>query len=381
VAEAAKLLVAAEAPVIVADRYARTPAALPLLIDLAEALQAPVIDTATRMNFPNTHFLNHSDDRDLVPNADVILALEVTDLWGLTHRMTDQIGKPWSSITRIGSKLISIGTGDMLIKANFQDFQRYSSADIAMSADPEATLPALIEAVKRLMSGSRRSVAAARGTKLKREYQVNKQRVIEAAAAGWNLSPVHCGRLAMEVWNQIKGRDFSLVGTSVATPATWARRLWDMDKAHSHTGGSGAAGVGYGLPAAVGAALANRGTGRLSINFQQDGDFLYAPGPLWTAAHHRIPLLSIMHNNRSYHQERMHLQLMANRHNRGVDRAGIGTDITDPDIDFSQLAKSMGVYAEGPITAPGDLAGAIARAIAVVDKGEPALIDVVCQPR
>ena len=381
IADAARLLVAAETPVIVADRYARTPAALPLLVQLAEALQAPVIDMASRMNFPTTHALNHSDDRELIPNADVILALEVEDQWGLVHKMVDRPGKPWSSITKDGVKIVSIGTGDLLIKANYQDFQRYSAADIAMAADPEATLPALIEAVKRAMPSGRRSAIAARGTKLKAVYAANRRKVREAAAAGWELSPISSGRLVMEVWDLVKGRDLSLVGTQTATPATWARRLWDLDKGYSHTGSAGAHGVGYGLPSAVGAALANRDAGRLSINFQQDGDFLYAPGALWTAAHHRIPLLSIMHNNRSYHQERMHLQLMANRHNRGLDRVGIGTDLSNPDVDFSQMARSMGVHAEGPVTNPADLRGAISRALAVVDKGEPALVDVVCQPR
>src|SRR3712207_8059340 len=53
----------------------------------------------------------------------------------------------------------------------------------------------------------------------------------------------------------------------------------------------------------AGAALANRAHGRLTLNIQPDGDLMYAPGILWTAAHHRIPLLSVMHNNRAYHQE------------------------------------------------------------------------------
>lgn len=379
--EAARLLVAAENPVIVADRYARTPAALELLVALAEELQAPVIDQASRMNFPTTHYLNQTEDRTLVSGADIILALEVQDQWGLTHKLIDRVGKPWSSITSDTMKMISIGTGDLLIKANYQDFQRYSAADLAISADPEASLPALIEAVRRAMPATRRSAIAARGRKWKAAYVENQRRTREAAAAVWNVSPVSSPRLVMEVWDQIRGRDYSLTGVQVSTPAAWARRLWDMDKAHHHTGNSGAAGVGYGLPAAVGSALANRDAGRLSVNFQPDGDFLYAPGALWTAAHHRIPLLSIMHNNRSYHQERMHLQLMANRHSRGLDRAGIGCDITDPAIDFSQMARSMGVYAEGPIDDPNDLRDAIRRALAVVDRGEPALIDVVCQPR
>ena len=380
-AEAAKLLVMAENPVIVADRYARTAAALPLLVELAELLQAPVIDTATRMNFPNTHYCCHSDDRELIGNADVILGLEVMDLWGTTHRLVDRIGKPWAPTTQEGCKVISIGTGDLLIKANYQDFQRYAPADITMSADPKATLPALIAEIRSTMPASRKSALAARGERLKAAHVAGRRQMREAAAQVWNLSPVHSARLAMEVWDQVKGEDVSLVGASVATPNTWARRLWDLEKPWSHTGGSGAAGVGQALPAALGAALANRDAGRLSVNFQPDGDFMYVPGTLWTAAHHRIPLLTIMHNNRSYHQELMHLQLMANRHNRGIDRTHIGTAITNPNIDYAKMAISMGVYAEGPIEDPEKLRGAISRALAVVRKGEPALIDVVTQPR
>jgi thiamine pyrophosphate-dependent acetolactate synthase large subunit-like protein len=117
------------------------------------------------------------------------------------------------------------------------------------------------------------------------------------------------------------------------------------------------------------------------VNIQDDGDLMYAPGVLWTAAHHHIPVLNIMHNNRAYHEELMHVQRMANRHNRGIDRAGIGTLLEDPAIDFAKLGQSMGVYAEGPIADPKDLAAAIRRAIAVVKRGEPAIVDVVTQPR
>ena len=88
-----------------------------------------------------------------------------------------------------------------------------------------------------------------------------------------------------------------------------------------------------------------------------------------------------MHNNRAYHTEVMHIQKMCNRWKRGVDRASIGCAIADPNIDYATLAKSMGVYAQGPITDPKDLGPAIARAMDVVLKGEPALVDVVTQPR
>jgi thiamine pyrophosphate-dependent acetolactate synthase large subunit-like protein len=108
---------------------------------------------------------------------------------------------------------------------------------------------------------------------------------------------------------------------------------------------------------------------------------MYAPGAVWTAAHHRIPLLTVMNNNRAYHQEVMHIQRMANRHERGIVNAGIGTKIEDPNIDYAGLARAMGAYTEGPITNPNELGPALKRAVDVVAKGEPALIDVVTQPR
>ena len=108
---------------------------------------------------------------------------------------------------------------------------------------------------------------------------------------------------------------------------------------------------------------------------------MYAPGVLWTAAHHRIPLLSVMHNNRVYHQELMHVQKMCNRHSRGIDRGRIGSEIVDPPIDYAKVAQGLGVHAEGPITDPREVGPAIARAVAVVKRGEPALVDVVSQPR
>ncbi|MBI4479092.1 MAG: thiamine pyrophosphate-binding protein, partial [Acidobacteria bacterium] len=114
---------------------------------------------------------------------------------------------------------------------------------------------------------------------------------------------------------------------------------------------------------------------------QNDGDMMYAPGVLWTAAHHQIPLLAVMNNNRAYHQEVMHLQRMACRHNRDLTTAEIGNVITDPNIDYAKLAQSFGWYAEGPITDPKEVGPALKRAIAQVEKGTPALLDTVMQPR
>jgi thiamine pyrophosphate-dependent acetolactate synthase large subunit-like protein len=206
------------------------------------------------------------------------------------------------------------------------------------------------------------------------------ERDLEQAASGWDASPISTGRLSAELWNCIRHEDWSLVSDATFV-SSWPLRLWDFTKHHQYIGWSGAYGIGYGAPAAVGAALANRKHGRLTVNIQCDGDLQYAPAVLWTAAHHRIPLLTVMHNNRSYHQERMFVTDMAARANRDVSRSGIGNDLNDPFIDHVALAKAYGVAGIGPVEHPRDLAPALKQAVDIVKRGEPALVDVITQGR
>ena len=113
---------------------------------------------------------------------------------------------------------------------------------------------------------------------------------------------------------------------------------------------------------------------------------MYAPGVLWTAARHKIPLLAVMHNNRGYHQEVMHVQRLSNFRNRV---ANIGNDL-GPDRHqhhepgHRSITTSRNRWAGGPrgrspirpISAP-----AIKEAVAVVKSGQPALVNVLTQPR
>jgi len=196
----------------------------------------------------------------------------------------------------------------------------------------------------------------------------------------WDASPISTARMTAELWNQVKNEDWTMA-SEVNFLSNWPYRLWSMEK-HYHTmGGSVGGGVGYNAPAALGAALANKEHGRVTVAMNGDGDLMMSPGVLWTAAHHKIPILYMVHNNRAWHQEYMHVQRMAQRNERGIDRAWIGTTMNDPNIDFTSLGKAMGVYSQGPISNAADLGPAITRALAVVKKGEPALIDVVSQPR
>lgn len=380
VREVAKMLVAAENPVIIVDRYARTEKGSALLAKLAETLSAPIVDRRGRMNISNRHPLNFtSRGGQLIRQADMILGLEMTDFWGVLNSMTDQLFRKSNSHVKASTKIAHISSRNLLIHANYQDFQRHNSVDVDLAGDPEATMPALIEAVMGEIQNGRKADLDGRGQKLMGQSKGFADAAWKAAGAGWDASPISTARLCAEVWAQIKDdRDWALA----CDHAGWASRLWLQDKPWHHNGGSGAAGVGQNTPAAVGAALANKQAGRFTIGIVGDGDFnMVGPGSLWTAAHHQLPMLMIIHNNRAYHQEVMHIQRMANRHNRGIDRGGIGSTIADPDIDYAKLAQAMGVHGIGPINDPIDLGPAIKTALATVKKGEPALIDVVSQPR
>jgi thiamine pyrophosphate-dependent acetolactate synthase large subunit-like protein len=331
------------------------------------------------MNFPSTHPLYNTGT---VAESDVILGLELADLWFVTHRQTpaSRLGMVNHSVLNPGTTVVTITAEDLFGHSNYQDFGRYAEADLAIAADAEATLPALIEACRKLITPARKRAFAARGRALIERHKVARDRDFALATYAWDASPVSTARLSAELWNHVRHEDWSVVSV-LGWVSNWPARLWDFDKPYQYIGVHGAYGIGYGAPAAVGAALANRKFGRLSINIQCDGDLNYAPAVLWTAAHHRIPLLSIMHNNRAYHQETMLLQQMANRAERSPERAHIGTALTNPNIDYAMLGKAYGVYSEGPIENPADLGPAIKRAIDVVKRGEPALVDVVTQPR
>ena len=376
--EAAKLLLNAKNPVILADRATRNQEGVKALVKLAESLQAPVIDLGGRMNFPNTHHLCLSDQkRALVRDADVILMLEVFDPWGQVNGLSD----PFKTVrpeAKPDVKIITIGMNDVSIRSNYQDFQRFLSVEMAIPGEAQACMPILTDYILKNATAAQNASFEARREPMKKRWELQLKDAKEGAALGWDASPISTARLAMETFEVIKNEPWCL---AVSDRIAWARKLWPTTEYHQMLGGSGGQGVGYGLPASVGAALANKALGRMTVTFQPDGDLLYAPGALWTAAHHKIPLLMVMHNNGGYYQEVMHLQRMASLHNRRTDQAWIGNSLRNPDIDYAKIAQGMGVWAEGPIKDPGLLKAALQRALAEVKKGRPALLDVVCQAR
>jgi acetolactate synthase I/II/III large subunit len=370
VREAAQMLVAAERPMLRPQKLAHTPRGWDLMIELAEVLQAPVtVGTyGSWQNFPSWHPLYGSGGQGYTP--DVTLGLEVKDMTGVVAEARAK-----------GGKTINICADALWQGKNIQEFGPWAEVDLLIAADGETTLPLLIEEIRRAITPARRRALDARGTKIAAAHAAVRKQNIEDARYGWNSRPISVARMIAELAGQIRNDDWAIVSGHQFT-GDWQRKLMNFDRHYRYIGDCGGFGIGYDAPASVGGALGHRKEGRLCIGIVGDGDFNFVgAGALWSAAHHKIPLLLVIHNNRAYHAEVMILQRACARRGRGALNAHVGTTITNPNVDYARIAQGYGVYAEGPVEDPDALGAAFGRALARVRAGEPALVDVVSQPR
>jgi thiamine pyrophosphate-dependent acetolactate synthase large subunit-like protein len=378
---AAQLLANARYPLIIADTLGRNPKSVTALTELAELLAIPVVDKGARFNFPTTHPLDVTDGaRELLQKADVILALDVADLYGSLTTVSKQT-RACEYVTSPAVKIINISMNDMLVRSWAGDYQALQAADISMSADTSVAVPELTLLCRELLGkeGNKKTAIEARQKELGEKHKSRRAKWLADAQAKASLQDISTAFLAYDLGEVIKKEDWVLVN---GTSNGWARRLWEFTKPNQYLGASGGAGVGYGASAAIGAALALRGTGKLAVDIQSDGDLLMTSSSLWTAAKHRIPLLMVLHNNQSFYNSEEHGIEVAKYRNRPVENAGIGTHVDDPEVDYAKMAQSFGVHAEGPIRRSADLRPALERAVKFVkEKNLPAVVDVISEPR
>ena len=313
----------------------------------------------------------------------MILGLEAPNFWGTVAFLSAiSCTAPRKPITKKDAKLISITASDLYMKSNYQDFQRYTEVDLAMAADAEATLPSLIEAVKRQITDDRKRTFADRGKKLAAQHEERcAARAMKRPTAG---TPAPSARrvCARKFMGAIKNEDWSLVSEVSPWVNRWPLRLWNFDKYYQYIGTSGGFGVGYGAPAAVGAALANKKHGRLSVSIQNDGDLMYAPGsavdlgaPPHPAAQRdaQQPRLSPGSDARAAHG-----QPAQSRHRRAPRSARP----SQTPISISQSSpRAWAFIPKAPLPIRRIWARRSCRAVEVVKRGEPALVDAVTQPR
>jgi len=373
--EIANGLLTARNPRIAVGRL-RTPQGVQHAVELAELVGASTSTAATAgpMSFPQRHSLC-GPGAD--PNYDYTLGLETGGA---------QVSIMGPALAKIAPTRDTVNIGFGGISGNGRGGRggRGNPGAPPLEADAEACLPLIIEQVKLQMTADQKARIQERTAKHARanhEARVTAlTQAVESKRAGWNGTPVSTARIYAELWPLIMNEDWCLSSPSGFSGGHHAQ-LWDHNKPYSYLGGQGAGGMGYGAPASVGAALAAKARNRIVVNIQNDGDLNYAPGVLWTAAHHKLPMLTVMHNNRAWHQEFMFIEYMAGVRGRGGDRAYIGSTLRDPYLDYAKMAAGYGMAGEGPIADPAKLSAALKRGVASAKRSEPYLIDVITQPR
>ena len=375
---AARLLSESRRPLILADTVGRSRQGADALRALAERLHAPVVDLGSRFNFPSAHPLEATERREeLLRAADVVFAVDVVDLWGALQASAGQ-HRPAGFAPSPMAKMVSLSLSDLLVHSWTSDYQRLQPVDVRLVGDSRLALPALLDLLEPGGAADqerqeRAAAIAAEGSQLRTEW-ANRARSLGTNTDG----AVPLGYLGVALGDALDGHDWVLSNSELRG---WARRLWRIEHSYQYTGTSGGAGVGYGIGASLGVGLAHKGSGRIAVNLQPDGDLLYCSSALYTAAHERLPLLTLMLNNHSYYNSEEHGLRMAEHRGRPAERAGIGTRPEAPAVDFATLARGFGIASAGPITSPTDVPAALNTAIEAVASGEPYLLDVVTEPR
>jgi acetolactate synthase-1/2/3 large subunit len=378
----ANLLVNAENPFIIAGRVGRNKCSVKSLVELAEITATSVFDTLERFNFPNTHPLDVPDKEDIA-DADVILVLDAPNLGQVLASVNNTTRKS-RLIVKPDVKITKVGLDDLLTKSWAADYQQLVPAEISIIADTSTVIPKLVGLCRDLIHQDyqKKKKISERFQRAKANYQKKKENWGKDVRRRWDAIPISLPRLAGELWKAVRGKSWVIAN---GTLGGWVRRIWAWEEPGCYLGGSGGAGLGYGLPASIGVSLGfiKEDKKRIVIDFQPDGDLLYTPSALWTAAHYHLPLLVVMFNNRMYYNDAEHNRLIAQTRNRDSERVfHTGGDISDPYVDFAELARSFGVQGEGPIENPQQVGETLARALNTVEvERKPVLVDVVTESR
>jgi thiamine pyrophosphate-dependent acetolactate synthase large subunit-like protein len=379
VEEAARWLAGAEFPVLLLGRSGNSAQGWEGVVELAELLGAAVLtDAKSPASFPTDHPLHLTSPslfgdgafHAVLEEADLVLALERIDPAGTLHRGRPAAARP------APPRLINVSLEDLAVRSWAADYQEVCAADLPILSTADQMVAALLPEVRRLMrdDGAAQERARRRAAAHGRRRTELEGAWAAAREAAWPLLPMRMIRLVGELWHALgAGREEAVL---VRGPLTWPAGVWDFRRPGSYLGYDGGAGIGSGPGMAVGAALALRTSGRLPIAILGDGDVLMAPTALWTAAHHHIPLLVVVANNRSYFNDEEHQERVARARARPAENRWIGQRMDDPPVNFAGLARDLGAEGFGPVEEPTQLAGAYAAALRAVREGRPALVDV-----
>ncbi|MEN9709267.1 MAG: hypothetical protein RIQ68_1675, partial [Pseudomonadota bacterium] len=357
---AVKLLKDAKRPVVLMGKTDWTDAGWQARIKLVERLGAVVFtDLKNRSSFPTDHpchvaapfnQVGRAPKRiiEILEQADVVLALEWIDLASALRVKKGQ---------KISAKVIATGMDQYLHNGAHANYQALPEADIFMAAAADSVIADL---------------NAELGEAKKDCWQQAQRKDVKI-----DPTRVTMDQLAVSLRAAFENPDKVSLA---AICRGWTADLWPFRHPRAYLGKDGGGGIGSGPALSVGAAVGNAGTDLHTVAILGDGDFAMGGHAIWTAARHRIPLLVLINNNRSYFNDELHQETIAVRRERPPQNRWIGQRMTDPDLDFAKFVEAQGAVGIGPVKTPAELDAAIKRGVDVLKKGGVCLIDVHIEP-
>jgi thiamine pyrophosphate-dependent acetolactate synthase large subunit-like protein len=376
VKEVARLLVDAAMPVCLADRFGAHLGAVESLVKLAELLAMPVVSLGGRTSFPTPHAYDfHGDQSRLLPEADVILGLDVLDLDGALRVRSGATARDRGAPATRQQQIIHLSLDELVHRGGTADYQPLPAVDVPMLIRSDVALPFILDECRSQLQGSARQRVEQRRQRLVKrqdELRLRRSQLVQARSDKAGITET---RLMVALWEAVKDLPFVFTYDHERMRQA-APGVATLSGPEVYFGYGGGAAVGAGPGVAVGAALGLKGAGKLPVAVLGDGEMLASIQALWTAAHHRVPGLWVVDNNRSYSNDEMHQHGVAVERDRPVENRGVGVRIEDPEPDFAALARGCGVDAIGPIKNAAELSVALGQAAERVGRGETMLLDV-----
>ena len=358
--EAARALVEAKRPLIVAGSGVATAGATAELIRLAEMVAAPVVmePRYSFLSFPTSHPLSFQ-----IPERQVTFKLPV---WGEPDLIFGVGCRLIREYRYLPEPAIKPETRCVHIEEDPWEIGKVYHADLGIIADARSALRSLLEILPAQLDWANGERKGERLNRLK-EAKEKAQMDLEARVKeDWDSTPINPARLVREM-DRLLDEDALIVNESPTTKDILTSNLRFTPK-RAYFSNSSSGYLGWGLGAAIGAKLAS--PNRRVVGCLGDGSAMFGIHGLWTMAKYRIPLVVIVFNNRAY--------MAVKNQFRGSDKrirlAGeVGADLVDPELNFARLAQTFGIFSQR-VEQPQEIAQALQRAL---EQRGPALVDVV----
>ena len=360
-ANAVEMLLKCEAPAIVTGDDIAPAGACSPLIDFAEVLGAPVWQVGLRAQvvFPSRH-----------PNYKGRLALDAGGIRKTlaSHDLIFLLGGPfWEELWHDATSPLPDGARVIELQNSPEMLAYNDPVDVGLTGGLTASLDALNRALHNHGREFARG-AAARNAAHAAHKAAERAEVGARLEKLWDMQPMTPGRALHEVAKAVPD-DVVIADESI----TASLEVWDhfnFKRPGDYYGGKGG-GIGQGIAGAIGAKVAHPDRPVLAVT--GDGSAMYSIQALWSAAHHRLPIVFVILSNREYRVLKHNMDIYRQRFDARSNRPYPHMDLVDPVLGFVEMARGMGVDGV-QVTQPEQVGPAIRKGLAT---GAPYLVDLV----